>query len=135
MTPEQFFRKLLASKSRIKNDLLSIIEVEAEKFVNENFESEGFTDTNFEAWQPRKDTRNDRQLLIRTGDLKRAATTARRKQNAVEFVLNLPYAQVHNEGSDIMPKRQYIGRSKVLEDLIELKMRKRLVEIIEDISS
>lgn len=133
MTPEQFFQKLLSMKNQIENDLLSIIEVEVEKFVNSNFESEGFTDTSFEAWQPRKDTRNDRQLLIRTGDLKRVATTARRKQDAVEFVINLPYAQVHNEGSDRMPKRQYIGRSKVLEDLIELKMKRRLRQIIETI--
>jgi len=133
MTPEQFFEAFRQKLLQSQDDFLTIIEVETENFVDDNFEAQGYTDTNFTAWQPRKDPKNDRKLLTKSGDLKRAATTARRSHQSVEFILNLPYAQPHNEGSDRMPKRQYIGRSVVLEKKVYDKIMNRIGQLIRTI--
>jgi phage gpG-like protein len=130
MTPEQFFEAFRRKLEQSQDDFLTIIEVETENFVDDNFEREGYTDTGFTAWQPRKDPKNDRKLLNKSGDLKRAATTARRNHRFVEFILNQPYAQPHNEGSDRMPKRQYIGRSIVLEKKVYDKIMNRIGHIL-----
>jgi phage gpG-like protein len=130
MTPEQFFEAFRRKLEQSQDDFLTIIEVETDNFVDDNFEREGYTDTGFSAWQSRKDLKNDRKILNKSGDLKRAATTARRNHQSVEFILNLPYAQPHNEGSDRMPKRQYIGRSVVLEKKVYDKIMNRIGHIL-----
>jgi phage gpG-like protein len=128
MQASEYFRKMQASMNALKTKLIDVVEVETENFNMSNFENEGFRGDSFQAWTPRKDKTNDRKILVRTGDLKKAATTAQRTSGGIAFVMNQPYARVHNEGLKAgrgkgftMPKRQFIGQSRVLDDLIRRK--------------
>jgi phage gpG-like protein len=94
------------------------------------FRDQGFTDDAFTAWQKRKtQNRADRRtaarraILIDSGALRRSI-----RSKSVNFreirvgSYGIVYASRHNRGLDGMPKRQFIGRSKVLTD----KMTKRV---------
>jgi phage gpG-like protein len=123
-----YFKKLAASLPELKRKLLDVVEVEAENHNMRNFENEGFYGNSFQPWKERKDKTNDRKILIHTGDLKKAATTAQRSSGGIAFVMNQPYARVHNEGLKAgrgkgftMPQRQFIGESRILDDLIRRK--------------
>ena len=76
-----------------------------------------------------------RALLVKTGTLKGHALKGRTRKGAVEFVFPLEYERVHNEGLKAgrgagfqMPKRQFVGESKVLTDRITKKVQKLLEE-------
>lgn len=143
----------------MENDILDIIEVEGLNHFEESFDNEGFTDETLEKWEPRKttDTRGRDITRYRTdrvgkaGELNRYGrknqgrailtghdTGGNKLRNSlrgdkiaggVEFATDKDYAEVHNEGSDIMPKRQFIGESKVLTNKILNKADKRLDQI------
>jgi phage gpG-like protein len=128
MQASEYFKKLQASLPKLKQKLLDVVEVETENHNMRNFENEGFHGDSFDPWKPRKDKTNNRKILIHTGDLKKAATTAQRSSGGIAFVMNQPYARVHNEGLKAgrgkgftMPKRQFIGASRILDDLIKRK--------------
>ena len=131
MQPSDFFTKLQASFGQLEKKLLQVVEVETENHNMKNFENEGFYGDSFTAWEGRKDKKNNRKILIRTGDLKKAATTAQHQGGGIAFVFNMPYARVHNEGLQAgrgkgftMPKRQFIGQGRILDDLIRRKFAK-----------
>lgn len=62
-----------------------------------------------------------------------------KKGFGVTITAGVPYAQIHNEGGKMkvfgktpaeMPKRQFMGPSKVLEDQLKYKILKRINEIL-----
>lgn len=120
--------------------LRDIIQVEAEAFHAENFRREGFQDSTFQAWRPRKPTAKDqgkgkRALLVKTGAMRRHATKGSVKGKQVDFIFPLAYMKVHNEGGKAgrgkgfdMPKRQYVGKSAVLEQRIRTKVQAYLTK-------
>lgn len=131
MQPSEYFAKLHSSFGQLQKKLLDVVEVETENHNIKNFKNEGFYGNSFTAWTPRKDKKNNRHILVRTGDLKKAATTAQHQGGGIAFVFNMPYARVHNEGLQagrgagfIMPKRQFIGQGRLLDDLIKRKFAK-----------
>lgn len=125
-----FFRRLQQQLSSLEQEIAQVVvAVEAENFHSENFRKEGFTDVGFQPWPPRKkQERPRRALLVKTGALKGHALKGRRQGSQVDFIFPLPYMRVHNEGGKAgrgkgfqMPKRQYVGRSNLLEDRIRQK--------------
>jgi phage gpG-like protein len=138
LTPAQFFKKLYAKLPELKKQALDIIEVEAENFVLENFQRGEFQDTTTQVWKKRKrEATPPYAPLVRTGDLKRTATTARRESDRIKFVMNQPYAQVHNEGLRAgrgkgfrMPKRQFIGNSEILNLRIKRKTTVKIAQFL-----
>lgn len=52
-----------------------------------------------------------------------------RSTKKVEFITYKEYAERHNEGTDGMPKRQFMGHSKTLTDAIEKKLTSELDKI------
>jgi phage gpG-like protein len=103
-----------------------VVAVEAAKFHNENFRGQRWTDSG-QAWQPRKDGDTTRSLLVKSGRLRRAATTGRTRGNVVDFVMPL-YGKVHNEGMRAgrgagfrMPRRQFYGQSRILNNRVKRK--------------
>ena len=130
MTPSEFFRKLEQSFPDLQRKLLVVAEVETENFNATNFANEGFFgDSGFVKWQerkepPKKKVKNNRPLLVKTGDLKRAATTALPMDDGIAFVFNKEYMKAHNEGvQGRLPKRQFIGRSAALDKILKRKWR------------
>ncbi|MEM1369264.1 MAG: phage virion morphogenesis protein [Cyanobacteria bacterium P01_H01_bin.15] len=132
MKPHEFFRRLQRDLPRLEREIAqTIVAVEAEQFHAENFQKGGFTDKTFVPWRPRKASdgpRGRRALLVKTGAMRRHATTGRRRGSQVDFVFPLPYMKVHNKGGKAgrgrgfqMPKRQYVGKSAELERRIQRK--------------
>lgn len=86
------------------------------------FRDQGFTDGSLSAWQARKTqnradrrTNASRAILIDSGALRRSLRVRKAtfRETAVG-AYGIPYAGVHNRGLGNMPKRQFVGRSKVL---------------------
>ena len=144
----------------LEDDLLDIIEVEGLNHFEESFENEGFTDESLEKWQPRKTTdkrgrditryrtgrvgragelnaygrKNQGRAILTghdTGDKLRNSLKATKVNDGVEFSTDKEYAEVHNEGSDIMPQRQFMGASEVLNDAVKNKIDKTLDNIFD----
>lgn len=133
MTPPQFFRQLQRQLATIEQQVLrDVIQVEAEAFHAENFRKEGFTDTGFTPWAPRKRPDKNparRALLVKSGAMRRHATKGSVRGKQVDFTFPLAYMKVHNEGGKAgrgkgfqMPKRQFVGKSAVLEQRIQRKV-------------
>ncbi len=100
------------------------------KFFQDNFRREGFLDNSLTRWQRRKrETRRSRgkKILQNTGRLrrsiKRLSTTFGRIAIGTRGV---PYAEVHNEGLGVMPKREFVGDSAKLEKLLQQRISKEI---------
>lgn len=129
-----YFRRLAAALPALEAQIVrDVIAVEAERIHAENFRAEAFIDTPPDKWQARKKgdkNPNRRALLVKTGTLKGHALKGRTRKGAVEFVFPLAYEKVHNEGLKAgrgkgfdMPKRQFVGESKVLTERINKKAK------------
>lgn len=105
-----------------------------------SFSREGFNNVPFMHWKllkkPRPQPYTNRKILTRTGSLKNSLRyTTRPTKNAftVRVYSDLPYAAVHNYGlmsgrgdGFKMPKRQFIGYSKMLEKQLAKTLAFRL---------
>lgn len=150
MTPEQF-KKLLKQKQKEINHAFSRtlpvkVGTEAVKFVRENFRQEGFVDSKVEKWKPAKRKSNPKHpdqaygtLLSRRNRLYRSVSKRASPGKAVVYT-NVPYAAAHNEGTNNagrgrktkIPKRQFIGPSKVLNERAKGVITKELKKILND---
>lgn len=124
------FRKIRSGMRQLKRSLIDVIEVESENHYQRNFDRSAWHGSATQPWKPRKDLDTTRKLLVQSGDLRKAATTAHRTMRGVRYVLNQVYASVHNEGGRAgrgagfqMPKRQFIGPSRQLDAKIIRKMK------------
>tara|TARA_R110000823_G_scaffold309594_2_gene433953 strand:- start:1708 stop:2205 length:498 start_codon:yes stop_codon:yes gene_type:complete len=133
------------------------IEVAVEDQFLDSFENEGFTDNGLKKWEPRKttDTRGrditryrtnrvgkagelnrygkqnqGRAILVgqQGGHLKRSLNLTK-SEGKVTASFDVPYAEVHNEGSDTTPKRQFIGPTPELEQDIYRRIEPGLDKI------
>lgn len=79
--------------------ILKDIQVEMSDEFDQNFEREAFFS---EAWQRRRSPmRPDGHILVDTGQLRRSIQS-RTTENSITFYTDLPYAAIHNEGSEIV---------------------------------
>jgi phage gpG-like protein len=143
----------------MEEDLPEIIATEGLNHIKKSFKDEGFTDSSLKKWKKRKTTDKRGRNITRyrtnrvgrrgspnkygrsivgrptltghaTGGNKlRNSWRAKTRRNSVVFFSYKKYAQRHNEGLDGMPKRQYIGASKVLDSKIEQKITRSLDRI------
>lgn len=156
---EDLKRKLEQAARELPDKAIAIIEVEGKNFIQKNFQDQGFNDNGLDRWKPRKTTdRKGRDLTrYRTnrkgnvgdltkfgrenqgrailtghntgGDKLRNSWRARREKLAVVFSTYKGYAKYHNEGTNILPKRQFIGESAYLDGKIKTKIQKTLDQI------
>lgn len=150
---EDLQRLLNKAAEEMPQKVLRIFEVEGLKFIKKNFQDQGFNDGGLEKWKPRKtvDTKGRDLTRYRTnrrgsegsltrfgqkeigrailtghntgGDKLRNSFQARRESQAVVFFTYKEYAEYHNEGTANLPKRQFMGPSKYLDDRIERKVK------------
>lgn len=135
MSAKQDFMRYRHNMRQLKRSLIDVIEVESEQHFSRNFDREAWHGSHTKPWEPRKDGDTTRRILVQSGDLRKAATTAKRTERGVRYVLNQVYAQVHNEGGRAgrgagfdMPRRQFIGRSTQL----NYKIIKKMKEVIDN---
>lgn len=140
----KYFRKLQDSIQGLEQQILrDVIAVEAERIHAENFRAEAFIDTPVQKWPARKKEdkgKGHRALLVKTSTLKGHALKGRTRKGAVEFVFPLEYEKVHNEGLKAgrgkgfkMPKRQFVGESKVLTARIKKKAERLITDHLKKI--
>ena len=93
----------------------------------------GFTGASLQKWAPRKKaTRKNmgRALLVQTGHLRMSMAVRSANWRAIRIgSYGIPYAERHNKGLGGMPKRQFVGNSKVLNDKIQRKIKTEIKTI------
>ncbi len=135
-------RKLKKVQQYLQNDVKKDMGVQAVNHYRRSFINEGFTDKRLSKWQPVKRNKNGkgaartRKILTeskRLSDSGRYRITAR----GVQIIYGTKYAEIHNKGgragrngSAIIPKRQFIGRSEQLNRKISKTMAKRINRIM-----
>lgn len=134
---------------------LRIIKVEGLNHFQKSFTNQGFTDKTLKKWPARKLPKylkgvalqkwkaadSARAILVghasrSTGVHLKDSIQAEIGASSVVFSLDKPYAAVHNEGLKagrppgfMMPQRQYIGQSQVLEENIRAKFLREINKI------
>ena len=129
-------RKSIALKKELEivNDMVGR---EALGFFKESFVKQGFTDVSLKKWQPRKRTKRSemgRGILLGPNQNMFRALKRKRLNSYTTLIYNdLIYAKVHNDGlragrgrGFIMPKRQFVGNSQTLTNLLKRKIKERL---------
>ena len=141
---QELRKKFEALARLVKEDIPIVLKTEGLKFIQKNFQDEGFNDEGLQKWQPRKTTDTQGRDLTRyRSDRvgKKGTLTPFGKRNQgrailtgynsggnklrhsfnclcgshqVTFYTHKEYALRHNEGLKGMPKRQFIGDSKTL---------------------
>lgn len=126
------------------NAMRSDIKKEALQHYHMSFEKEGFTDRSFWHWTPLKRERKrykSSKILTNTGRLKKSIKTfsnSSRDGFYVRFSSNVKYAKIHNEGLNglaygrhpfKMPKRMFMGYSKVLDRKLQALFDRRIKRI------
>lgn len=132
-----------------------IVGVEGRNHFERSWDNEGFTDTSLVKWPKRKepvklgkkgkkrwqDKNAGRKLLVsHLADTRGAhlkdSIQVEVKEDRVIFSTDKPYAEVHNEGGRAgrgkgfnMPKRQFIGPSKMLDGNIKKKIDREIEKL------
>lgn len=157
---EDLQNMLNQAAKQIPDKALRIIGVEGLKFIKKNFRDQGFNDTGIKKWQKRKTTdKNGRDMTRYTRGRNAGSMTKFGLRNAdrallvghdtggdklinsfkyniikassqVHYSTNKKYAARHNEGLDGMPKRQFMGKSKYLDNQISQKIKKELDKLL-----
>lgn len=124
--------RVIANIEQVKTTLPKIIANDAQRFFLSSWDKQGFTDVVTTPWAPRKkETKKTKgkSILVGTGRLRRAVSQSAKivTFEKIKFEVNLPYAAIHNYGGNLgnggkMPKREFMGDSKTLRDLLEKKI-------------
>ena len=118
---------------------LRTIEVKTTAMADEHsqnaFDRQGFTDKSFRPWAKRKreGRRKGRAILVDTSIMKNT-TKARSRTTNKGFIITVSsprvYAAYHNYGTDKIPRRQFVGRSKRLESKIKKYVARKIYNVL-----
>lgn len=133
------FDRVLNEYNKFRRDAPRVLANETKNHFLEAFrKGGGQTDASKSGWEPRKPNarRNaGRGILVDTGALRRSISVLRATfKEIIIGTTRIPYAQRHNEGltdrlGRQMPKREFIGPSKELNE----KNKKKLIEMLQNI--
>lgn len=102
MSKENEIPNFIELGEKMINDAVRYSSKHALKFFKESFQKQGFTDTSFTSWQPRKNnSRIGGAILTDTGNLRDSLYIVSRDKFKVTFGSNVPYAKIHNEGGKL----------------------------------
>ncbi len=129
--PFNFQRKIIEFKLMQRN-LPAVIGNMAQRHFVKSFRDGGFTDAALDPWEQRKNkTQNTRAILVKTGHLRNSIRVRVATFQKIEIgSYGVPYAEYHNTGAGRLPKRQFIGRSKVLEKKIKARINLEMKKIL-----
>ena len=127
--------KKLESK---KSSLPKILANSTKKFFLASWEKQGWDDNGITKWAPRKKNKKaiGRAVLVKSGALRRAVNASLKSAtfDSIKFGVDLPYAQIHNDGLPMkngkrMPKRKYMGDSASLRKIQKGDIHKEIDKI------
>jgi phage gpG-like protein len=142
------FDKVQRNIEKLKRDLPIVLANDAQRFFNSSFVKQGWDGVNWITPQrkiagtnaykyPKKgaNARHTRATLVGSGKLRRtvAQSLVSKTFQSIKFIVNLPYAAVHNEGLPIkggrMPQRKFMGDSETLRKLQREKINKAVKSV------
>ena len=133
--------------ARQKRSLPIVLGNVAKNFFLATFRKGGFTDVGFKRWKQRRKrlgrgrtspTLKEAATLVQTGKLKRSIRVRPATFKLTRIFTNVVYAGIHNFGLQglafgkhqfKMPKREFIGNSKVLEKELERRAFRELDKV------
>lgn len=128
--PRFNFDKILAKWEQEKKILATEVARKAENQFKENFRQGGFIDDYLQKWTPRKNADPGRAILVKSGRLKRGIKAAPGENfTRIDISNDVPYAKYHNEGTDKLPQRKFIGESKALNRKIKEAVVRSVMKI------
>lgn len=149
MTPQEFEQHLRRHKEALGRLITRTLPVKAGTIAvqhfRDNFRQEGFVDSSLQPWKPSKrksDPKNPdnayKTLHSRREHLSRSIQKKVAPGVATVYT-DVPYAAAHNEGTNRagrnhrvkIPKRQFIGRSKRLEDKVRDMIDREVRKVID----
>lgn len=126
MKPFEFINRLKRLQE-LKRTLPPAVGIIAKGHFQANFKKQGFDNRTVENWQKRKNNKDSgRAILVKSGDLRRSIRVSRADFNRITITSDLHYAKYHNDGTDRLPQRKFIGDS---ENLIKKIKEKITIEI------
>ena len=146
MKPSELRAAVAKAYHFLRTDAPKIVGIEAKKHFQDSFQrnKQGFTDTKLVKWKDIKESTKKRKrrkygsltpILTGEGHL-RDSIEWEADYNKVEISSDKVYAQIHNEGgqagrngSATIPKRQFMGPSKALDDKISNMLDQQLDRI------
>lgn len=126
------FSRVKRNMEQVKKELPVILANQAQNFFADSWKKQGWDDGGLKVWQtpnrkipgtkeyeyPKKKGlgRRTRATLVQSGRLRRAIASSIRQKSfsMIRLVVAVPYAKYHNEGTDTIPKRQFMGDSRTL---------------------
>lgn len=141
MKNNAFQRKIRQLEQRIPQmtkRLPGVAKVEGLKFIDDNFQHEGFEEKpgQYKRWKKKK--KGSKKTLIgeKRGGGMRQSWKGESNESSTTFTSKKPYTEVHNEGGPagkppgfIMPERRMIGESDALDKRIEQKFDRMAEDI------
>lgn len=151
------FDKMLRNMDQFKRDIPRIVGNMAVKHFVKSFTDQGFTDNTLVKWKEVKRripgtieykypknydlARHTRSILVgKSGGTKQGAhahlkalvntSLKRASWPYIDFAVSAPYAQRHNEGLKGMPKRKFMGNSRVLAEAGKVKMNAGMIKVL-----
>lgn len=116
------FERKIKEIQRLKKTLPRRVGNVAKNHYLKAFRDQGFTDDTLDPWTARKtknrsDRRNKRRraILVDKGHLRRSIRVGRATWNRIEVgSYGVKYARFHNRGEGKLPRRQFVGASRVM---------------------
>jgi len=122
-------RKLAANRRIIKIEAGAM----AVSHFKGNFRAQGFVDQTVDPWQKRKvfsKKKTTRAILVKSGNLRSSIRVLGTPGDRVIIgTRGIRYAKRHNEGLVKMPKRQFVGNSRLLEGKIHKKIQNHIKNV------
>jgi phage gpG-like protein len=140
MTNSEKIKRQRESLPQAIHDSLVVMGVEATNFFVASFNNQSFTDTEQDMWEERKNNKDPGRLILvgpakkGGGDLRRSIRVVETTLDSVTIGSDLPYARIQNEGGvngtgGIIPKREFMGNSRTLMEIIKSKIDTRIKQI------
>lgn len=129
--PFNFQRKIIEFRL-LQRNLPAVIGNMAKRHFVQSFRDGGFTDAALDPWEQRKrNPQTARAILVKTGHLRNSIRVRVATFDKIEIgSYGVPYAEFHNTGAGKLPKRQFIGKSKVLEKKIKARIQSEMKKIL-----
>lgn len=133
-------KALKSNFNKARRKLPDVLANTGTNFFVDNFNRQGFLDSHLENWKipqrkitgtkaykyPKKKDlgRRTRATLVKSGRLRRAVNNALilKSKDRIHWRVNLIYAARHNFGLNGMPKREFMGQSRILNRMFRKKI-------------
>lgn len=125
-------RLIIELKKKYQNELKQFIDDaqdESIKFFKKSFDNKGFTDETLIRWKRRK-KQQPWGLLNKTGTLKNSIRKLSKTKLSFSVGTTLSYASYHNDGTNRLPKRQFIGDSRKLMRILGIKLYRKIYKLL-----